>query len=781
MHVEITKSWRGRKKGRAAMGKPKRYLRVIERSGAGRNNGSFIMVFVIFLLALSIGNAAALPCTISVDGDASDWDSTPKLIEDPEMDTIPFETGYDLTGVWCCYNNKEDNLYLMMQTSGVAGDTDGNGWNHNNTYVFADYPGISGTANETYGLDLDTTNDHMREYRIEYTSNAVTAQYRNGTTIPVVHAEGAFSDNNTKPGIIEMGITNASLVLTGGSLCLRGYASALGMLNDETPWVCINPGIFQPNITVNMTVKNATAGYVNRVTARPEESVTFKVTVKNTGACLLDAVMYDTLPDSLEWANDASPKETGKDAENETIWWNFSLDPGASHEIFFDAKVIGHAGEYASEVNVTGINQTSGLCVSDKDNASVFLIPEPGITIEKTVWDSTAWVDQTEVNHNDTVRFTLRVRNSGSCCNLTNVTVSDYLPASLEYVGTIAPFEPSATVDNYTWAFASLNLSEERTIVYDANVTGRSGAIMNNATVCGHYPENDTTLSDQDAVTLTITSAASERGDKRGRGKRVTITGETCTTPLLVTTTGTVITTSIATSVDGKASVTIWERTIARDANEQALTGVSITRLAVLPVAVGVPAGVTYVGYAYDIGPDGATFSQPVRSAITFDPADFEGRTPLIYTYETGRWRALETTIVESTATTRMNHFSTIVLFAGEEELGEVSEGAPEGASRAAYPTPSVTEELPEGAPGSTRSRSILLIALIALVTAGIVAAVVYRTQGGRKTGILLGIQSRLKRREKIESLECCKRGMLASIIDRVHGRKGKRYRKVWK
>jgi len=58
------------------MGKPKRNLRVIERSGAGRNNGCFIMVFVVFLIALFIGNAAALPCTISVDGDATDWDST---------------------------------------------------------------------------------------------------------------------------------------------------------------------------------------------------------------------------------------------------------------------------------------------------------------------------------------------------------------------------------------------------------------------------------------------------------------------------------------------------------------------------------------------------------------------------------------------------------------------------------------------------------------------------------------------------------------------------------
>jgi hypothetical protein len=48
----------------------------------------------------------------------------PKLIDDPGMDTIPFETGYDLTDVWCCYNDSDDKRYVMMQTTGVAGDTD---------------------------------------------------------------------------------------------------------------------------------------------------------------------------------------------------------------------------------------------------------------------------------------------------------------------------------------------------------------------------------------------------------------------------------------------------------------------------------------------------------------------------------------------------------------------------------------------------------------------------------------------------------------------------------
>jgi len=77
-----------------------------------------------------------------------------------------------------------------------------------------------------------------------------------------------------------------------------------------------------------------------------------------------------------------------------------------------------------------------------------------------------------------------------------------------------------------------------------------------------------------------------------------------------------------------------------------------------------------YKGYAYDFGPSGATFSEPVEISITFDPADFEGLTPVIYMYDekAKEWKPLETKIVGNKAIAKVTHFTIFVLF-GEKKV----------------------------------------------------------------------------------------------------------------
>ncbi|MDI6886712.1 MAG: PGF-CTERM sorting domain-containing protein, partial [archaeon] len=140
--------------------------------------------------------------------------------------------------------------------------------------------------------------------------------------------------------------------------------------------------------------------------------------------------------------------------------------------------------------------------------------------------------------------------------------------------------------------------------------------------------------------------------------------------------TGEVTSTVTATSADGKASVTIPAGTIARDAAGNPLAEVSLTLPSALPASV--PVGTEYVGIAIQLGPSGATFSQPVEISITFDPAKFEGKIPVIYVYEAGAWKALETTIVDCgalphdpaspvracKAIAKVDHFSAFALLA---------------------------------------------------------------------------------------------------------------------
>jgi hypothetical protein len=117
------------------------------------------------------------------------------------------------------------------------------------------------------------------------------------------------------------------------------------------------------------------------------------------------------------------------------------------------------------------------------------------------------------------------------------------------------------------------------------------------------------------------------------------------------------------------------------------------------------------------LGPAGATFSQPVEISITFDPAKFEGKTPVIYVYEAGVWTPLETTIVDNKAIAKVDHFSIFTLLA---------------ASIAPTPTPTPVVT-PTPTPTPIIRRLILpplywaIIAIVVVVLIAVVAYVVLR------------------------------------------------------
>nr|QNO53214.1 hypothetical protein HNLOENAD_00014 [Methanosarcinales archaeon ANME-1 ERB6] len=195
-------------------------------------------------------------------------------------------------------------------------------------------------------------------------------------------------------------------------------------------------------------------------------------------------------------------------------------------------------------------------------------------------------------------------------------------------------------------------------------------------------------------------------------------TAEVHTTPEGIVTSAVTVT-----SPDGKATAEIPAGIIARDIAGNPLTEVRVMSPSTLPAAH--PPNVEYKGYAYDFGPTGATFSEPIVISITFDPADFTtGTTVVICTYE-GEWKRLDTTVVENTATAKVDHFFTFVLFAEKA----VPTPTP---SPALIPTPTPTPS-PAPAPTPTPTPAPvprlpplfwILIVTAVIVIAGIIIAV---------------------------------------------------------
>lgn len=64
---------------------------------------------------------------------------------------------------------------------------------------------------------------------------------------------------------------------------------------------------------------------------------------------------------------------------------------------------------------------------------------EPDIDVDKTVWDNNVggWVDYIDMTIGDTAQFQVVVTNTGTCCDLTNILITDTLDDSFEFVDAI--------------------------------------------------------------------------------------------------------------------------------------------------------------------------------------------------------------------------------------------------------------------------------------------------------------------------------------------------------
>jgi len=265
----------------------------------------------------------------------------------------------------------------------------------------------------------------------------------------------------------------------------------------------------------------------------------------------------------------------------------------------------------------------------------------------------------------ETAKYTLTVRNTGNVTDTINLTIDG--------IGTL----------NKTSVILNPGASEQVSLIV-SSTTAETYTTTVTATSVGDPNKFDSvTVITTVEVAPTPTPTPYYRVGGGGRAAPAVGAG---VTSVSTEPTGEVKTSVTAKSADAKATAIITAGTIAKDAAGKPLTMVIITPPSVLPAAP--PATVSYVGYAYNFGPEGATFEPAIEISIEFDPAKFEGKAPVIYTYEAGKWVRLDTRIEDNKAIAKVDHFSTFVLF-GEEVPPTPSP----------TPTPTATPTMPPVSP----------------------------------------------------------------------------------
>ena len=281
--------------------------------------------------------------------------------------------------------------------------------------------------------------------------------------------------------------------------------------DEDTATVVCTPTPLPQSIDVDKTVWDGTT-WADSTDACAGETVRFGCIIRNNGECnLTNITVLDVLPAGLVYViNSATPAPTYIATDNRTVRWEFpdlTLESCDSITIEFNASVI----ECVESVNCVNASAWyDEVQVSDEDTATVVCTPAaPDIAVDKTVWDGTTWADSTSADVNDTVRFRCIIYNSGTCCNLTNTTVLDVLPAGLVYViNSATPAPTYIATDNRTvrWEFPDLTLEscDSITIEFNASVIDCVESVNRvNATAwCG---DTNTWVSDEDTATVVCT------------------------------------------------------------------------------------------------------------------------------------------------------------------------------------------------------------------------------------------------------------------------------------
>ena len=134
-------------------------------------------------------------------------------------------------------------------------------------------------------------------------------------------------------------------------------------------------------------------------------------------------------------------------------------------------------------------------------------------------------------------------------------------------------------------------------------------------------------------------------------------------------------------STDGLASFTIGKGIIAKNSSGMPLTSISIRRIPAGELPAGLPGGAwSFAGMAYDIQPDGATFSPSASLSFTVPQAQWSKEFAVQqYDSATGTWQVLPGSYIPETGmiTVQVSHVCHFALFAKSTEIEKAATTEP--------------------------------------------------------------------------------------------------------
>ncbi len=276
-------------------------------------------------------------------------------------------------------------------------------------------------------------------------------------------------------------------VASTATLALRATVTGSGRITDtatithsdqpdpnsgnNTASVTITPGALSVDLAVTKTVDNPAAPVGT--------NVTFTVTVKNNGPSNATGVQVtDHLPAGLTFVS----ADSAAYASGTGVWNIGNLANGATATLHIVATVA-VAGTKTNTASITASTpQNSGA----NGSASAMIVPgQPSadLAVTKTV-------DNATPNNNDTITFTVGVKNNGPS-DTTGVQVTDRLPPGLNFVSA-TPSQGTYDSGTGLWSVGSLANQAAATLTLKATVSTISTVTNTAAVTHSDLPDSAT-------------------------------------------------------------------------------------------------------------------------------------------------------------------------------------------------------------------------------------------------------------------------------------------------
>ncbi|GAA0630803.1 DUF11 domain-containing protein [Kutzneria viridogrisea] len=217
--------------------------------------------------------------------------------------------------------------------------------------------------------------------------------------------------------------------------------------------------------------------------AKPGDTVTYTVTVSNTGQTVQDASFTDDLTNVIDDATynaDAKATVGATSYAAPKLTWTGSLLIGAQAVITYSVRVTG-AGDH--KLSNAVVSDTPGNNCPGPDCATQTLLP--GLQITKTA-------SAAQANPGDTITYTVTVRNTGQTAQ--NASFTDDLSGVLDDATFNADAKATVGATSYaapklTWTGA-LSVGAQAVVTYSVQVTGNGDHKLTN-TVVSDTPGNN--------------------------------------------------------------------------------------------------------------------------------------------------------------------------------------------------------------------------------------------------------------------------------------------------